>query len=161
MRIKYSKVNKLPEIDVFGYVNNNSCIFAGTEDLPDEKRLMRALLTEDKAASRGDICSAEAEVYEENFLPILLVAKENITLSVEFIGGNKSPIEVEFANVYVSKASDLVEVFLYQGECPVELSKLNSAREGMAAAHPECCNRYKVVDSKGNRVVVRLYKRIG
>ena len=159
MKINYEKITTIPSLEAFGFAADTGLLPSGTEDMPPQGRIRNVLLTEDKAAAAGDIQSTAMRHYRDNGIRIQFVEKGDISLLVEFIGGMKSPITVDFKGVYIAKSDDLIEIFFDEDGYDDDIDELDEARKGMSAAHPECCNRYKVVDAQGRRVILRLYKR--
>lgn len=153
-KIKYEKVPNLPEIEVVGTSPDSAPVYAGNLELPGE--FNGAFLSEDPAAKDGGIRSVETG-YGWDHADILYVQKRDVEVAIELIGGFKSPIHVTFHNVYVHECDGLLDVFAEYRRHRGEYSDLEETRKGMSQAHPECCNKYKVVDVEGGRRVVFRY----
>lgn len=157
-KIKYDKVPVYAEVEVFGKTTSGSVF--GTVARRD---VGRCLLTEESGFDPTAEDGRRMAVGGDANCLIQTVAKvAEKSLFVRLAGGAKSAAEFKFFDCYEAKNREndgITDVFVKKAV--KEVDEIVKCADGMCKAHPECSDRWEIVDKDGNRVFIRIYGSVG
>lgn len=156
-KIKYEKVPVYAEVEVFGKTTNGSVF--GTVARRD---VGRCILTEEAGFDPATEEGRRHKVGDSSNDLIVTAAKvAEKVLFVRLAGGAKSAAEFKFFDCYEAKNREnegITDVFVKKNV--KEVDEIVKCADGMCKAHPECSDRWDIVDKDGNRVFIRIYGEV-